>query len=551
MSRSVSVLGVLVALALALLPRAEAGPEDDEGALRGAGLATDGPGLLEFFRKRTLGDTDRARIEALVRRLGDDDFEVREKASEDLVAVGPAARARLREATRDPDLEVRWRAKECLVHIERGADPAVLATAVRVLAQRKPAGATGVLLAFLPNVEDAEVGDEVVKGLAVVGVPSGKPEPALVEALGDRLPVKRAAAAEALCRAGGTAQRPAVRKLLRDPDALVRQRVALSLLFEARDRDAVPVLIDLTAELPRERVTPVEDALYQLAGDRPPEEPSGTDEPARRREVWAGWWKEHGSRIDLASLEDSRRLRGYTLIVELDVRGTTNGRVFEVDSAGKVRWQIEGLRYPIDAQVIGNGRVLVCEYAQRTVTERDLKGEVLWRHQVPSILLGARRLRNGNTFIVTRNQLLEVDRAGKEVFSITRPNDIRAACRLPDGGAVLATTQGECVRVDAAGRPVKSFPVGLVSTLGSNIEALPGGRVLVPLYSQNRVVEFDADGRVAWQAAVARPTCVTRLPNGHTLVGSRTSTRIVELDQAGKEVWGHTHTGRVVRASRR
>jgi hypothetical protein len=233
------------------------------------------------------------------------------------------------------------------------------------------------------------------------------------------------------------------------------------------------------------------------------------------------------------------------------VRGTTNGRVFEVDSAGKVRWEIEGLRYPVDAQMVGNARVLVCEYTMRTVTERDLKGGVLWRHQVNSMLLGARRLRNGNTFIFTRSQVLEVDRDGKEVFSVTRPNDIRAACRLPDGGAVLATTRGECVRLDAAGRQVKSFPVGVVSTLGTNIEALPGGRVLVPIYSQNRVVEFDADGRVAWQAAVSRPTCVTRLPNGHTLVASRYSTRIVELDQAGKEVWGHTTTGRVVRASRR
>ena len=49
----------------------------DERLLTEAGLKTDGSALLDFFRSRTLADTDRARIGALIRNLGHDDFEER------------------------------------------------------------------------------------------------------------------------------------------------------------------------------------------------------------------------------------------------------------------------------------------------------------------------------------------------------------------------------------------------------------------------------------------------------------------------------------------
>src|SRR5262249_14930862 len=85
---------------------------------------------------------------------------------------------------------------------------------------------------------------------AAVAVRDGEPEPLLVQALTDPFPVRRAAAADALARAGAPGTRPAVRRLLRDPDTLVRLRVALALV-EARDRVAVPVLIDLLEPLSR------------------------------------------------------------------------------------------------------------------------------------------------------------------------------------------------------------------------------------------------------------------------------------------------------------
>ena len=40
---------------------------------------------------------------------------------------------------------------------------------------------------------------------------------------------------------------------------------------------------------------------------------------------------------------------GYLLAVESYDQARRSGRVLEVDSAGKVRWQIEDLQYPVDA----------------------------------------------------------------------------------------------------------------------------------------------------------------------------------------------------------
>jgi outer membrane protein assembly factor BamB len=194
---------------------------------------------------------------------------------------------------------------------------------------------------------------------------------------------------------------------------------------------------------------------------------------------------------------------------------------------------------------------LVSEYTRRTVGERNFKGEVLWEKAVTGILLGARRLPNGRTFVVTRNRLFELDGAGRESNVIDRPNDVVAACRLRTGHTVLVTNGGQCIRFDASGKEIKSFPVGVLLAIGSNIDVRPGGHVVVPLYSRNQVVEYDAEGKVVWSAAVSRPCSVQRLPNGHTLVASRVGNAVVELDRRGEEVWRQRTAGRVLRAMRR
>jgi hypothetical protein len=535
---------------LALLASAPA-DDADERALREAKVGTDGPALLQFFRSRTLDDDDRARILALVRKLGNDSFAVRERASEDLVAAGAAAESLLREAKRDPDPEIARRAEECLQRITRTASPSLIAAAARLLAARKPDGAAEALLAFVPHAADDYVADEVRDALAAVALRDGKPDPDVVAALADKDADRRAAAGTALARAEADDLRAAVRKLLDDPEAEVRLHVALALAF-ARDRQAVPELIDLLGELPPEDAWRAEDVLRALAAEKAPTVPLGRDEAGREkcRDAWAGWWEKHGEKADLARLDREALLLGHTLVVQRDLKGTA-GRVAELGRDGTVRWEIEGLRGPLDAQVLPGGRVLVSEYTSRRVTERDQKGEVLWEFTAPTTLVGAQRLPGGGTFVACRNGYFEVDAAGKQSAAYTRPTaDVTAARRLRGGETVLLTTGGECVRLDAAGKEVSRFPVGRVATYGG-FDALPGGRVLVPIYAENRVVEYDGGGKVVWEAAVQRPTSAVRLPNGNVLIASSVGRRLVELDRAGKEVWQLPVEGRPYKAYRR
>src|SRR5438105_2095194 len=105
---------------------AEPGPTaDDERTLRAAHVGTDVPSLLEFFRKRTINDLDSNRIEKLIAQLGDDSFNVRQKASAELVALGNVAVPLLSQATRSDDIEVVRRAEKCLQLIQAGPGPAV------------------------------------------------------------------------------------------------------------------------------------------------------------------------------------------------------------------------------------------------------------------------------------------------------------------------------------------------------------------------------------------------------------------------------------------
>jgi HEAT repeat protein len=512
--------------------------------------ATEGPALLHEFRKRSLTDADRGRAQTLIKQLGDDSFAVREKATSELKTLGPGIVPLLRQAANSPDLEVSQRAQKVLQAVEKEKLAPLASVNARLVAYRKPAGAAEALLGYLPLAEDETVTAEVRAALAAVAVRDGRPEPAVVKALEDPLPLRRAAAADALCRAGAVGLRSAVRKLLQDKDPAVRQQAALA-LAGAGDREAVPVLIGLLTEVTPEMAFSVEEFLHRAAGERAPNVRPGTDTAARTRirEAWETWWRENSAttseaRLASARLEHQRQL-GYTLIVSQD-----QGMVLELGLDGKPRWQLGGLQGPTDAQVLPNGRVLVTEMHNGFITERTLKNEVVWKKQV-NWPMAAQRLANGNTFIVLRNQLLEVDRGGKEVFTHNRANhDILGAQKLRDG-QIVCITSSECLRLDAAGKQLRSFRlVGPGRMQGGDIQ--PNGRVLIAQTWGNKVVEYDSEGRTTWEMNVTQPISAVRLPNGRLLVASQQwPPKVVELDRAGKVVWETQPPGQPWRIKRR
>ncbi|HKB40682.1 MAG TPA: hypothetical protein VKD72_29925 [Gemmataceae bacterium] len=507
-------------------------PEEDEATLKEARIETDTPALLDFFRKRVLPENDLKRVRGIIRKLGDDSFAVREKASSELVAMGPAIAPLLREAGSNTDPEVLVRAREALAAVEKTSTAPLLSAAVRLLAHRKPPEAGKVLLDFAPAAGHVEVLDVMREVLPRLATRDGKPDPALNAALTDREGLRRALAAEALIRAKGLEGKEA-RKFLEDSSQQVQLRAALALADQG-DREAVPVLISVLPSVTLQLAWQAEDVLCRLAGEEAPQVSLGDSMDSRKaaRDAWQRWWKEKGAKVDLAKLKKEAPFLGLTLVAYQDFQG--RGQLMELGRDGKTRWEFGDLSYPVDVQVVGNDRFLVAEMNGARVTERNRKGEIIkqFAAQQP---VACQRLGNGNTLIATPNQVVEVDAAGKQGFTYNRGRWDILGARKHRNGEYILLTRTHVVRVDNKGQEVKSFPIGRTYNW-SSFDVLPNGNLLVPLNRNNRVVEYTLDGKDVWHAEVPFPTSARRLPNGNTVAASMNFQRVTEIDRNGKQV---------------
>jgi outer membrane protein assembly factor BamB len=290
-----------------------------------------------------------------------------------------------------------------------------------------------------------------------------------------------------------------------------------------------------------------------VAGEQAPQVSLGTGKAEERRtcrDAWGEWWNKHGAKLDLTKIDLEQRLLGLTLIVTLD--GASRGKVWEVGADGKTRWEIADVGGPIDARVLPGNRVLIAEYYGRKVTERDFTGKVHWSFDVPSRPISVQRLPNGNTLIASNVEIQEVTPESKTVFSHRAANgSISSAQKLRNGNIVYVTYNGQLIEMDAQGKQVREFkftntPQGLFS-----VEALPGGRFLIPLTGSNKVVEFDSSGKAVSEVPAPRPNTACKLPNGNLVLSSMNDNRVLEVDRSGKIIWDQKLDGRPFRVRRR
>ncbi|HTU21278.1 MAG TPA: HEAT repeat domain-containing protein [Gemmataceae bacterium] len=506
---------------------------------------TSGELLLRELQSRTLTDEELDRAHALLRKLESEKEEAGATAARDLAALGPRISPLLRRAVQQEHPRAGPAAARCLDRIEREFPPIPLPEALfRMLALRRPAGTAAALLAFLPCADDEEMVGRIERVLGSVGVIDGKAEEVLVKSLEDRNGVRRAVAAVALWR-GRADVLPAVRKVLADKDVEVRRRVAGE-LASAGDKEAVATLVALLEMLPDERAWEIEEQLERLAGDKAPA--VITESPLNWKNVasaWKQWWQGNRDKVVMTGSFAPAAggiLRGYTLLVQ-----PQSSSVVELGPDGKQRWALTGLEAPLDAVVLANHHVLVAE--QNRVTERDLRGKVVWQKDVPRPF-SVQRLPNGNTFIACDSLVLEIDRAGKDVLRVPVPGGPVAARRLPDG-RIVAFDYGNVIhQLDKAGREVKRSPVMGVGGAGCN-EVLDNGHVLVLSPGMGNLTEFDMDGKEVGRFGLPGAAHGFRLPNGHTLVMTRMGNKVVELDKNWKQVKETTLTAPAFRVKRR
>jgi hypothetical protein len=545
MARRFMALGLMLTLLVAC--RLNAQTDADLAALREFKVEPTTAGILDYLKKRTPAKETIEKVDTFVGQLGDEEYSTREKATRGLIDIGPLARAKLAVALKSEDPEVRKRAKYALDRISVPADDnRLLPAALRVLVAKKAENTAETVLNLLPHIENQDTLDDMAPEMSALLLDKdGKPVESAKEALQSKNKAIRGAVAVALAK-GDNDTKALVRKLAADPEVAVRRRAVVALVM-ARDAKALPALVELTGNASEEDAAIAEDLLNTLAGEKAPDPTTDEKDPrGATRKIWEKWLKEDGAKLDLAKADLSGSGSNLILVGSTDTRPkggviARQGLITAMDSSGKVRWKLEKVsQYPTHAMLSKRDRVLVTEYNYNRVQEYNLKGEVVWSYTPPSNPISSYRLRNGNTFVFTRNSILLINSDKKVLRSINRPAyDISAGHVTEDGRVSIITQSGVVIRYDREGKEAGSVNTGraMSGLIGTRVHFNADGSFVVPDYSNQRVRAYDKDGKQKWETTVTNwPMGVISLPGGNYLVGHRTGTQMTELDRNGKEV---------------
>lgn len=548
------LLSVVLAVAVAACLTRAGGPASntlslDEQSLKQAGVGIDGPALLEYFHKRTPSEAEQTKLRQRAGQLGSTVFALRIQATDELIRAGRSALPALRDTAKKSDTETARRASYCIGVIEQNTRAGIAATASRVLAERKPAGAVEALLAYLPFVDDAWIEDEIRHSMKRLAYADGKALTVIEQALTDKEAKRRAAAVWLVGQSSDPRQRQLVASRLDDESPDVRF-LAASALLNARDAAAVPALIGLLTTNSPELACRAEDLLLRVAAGAGPGvwlNAADNSHSQRVRNAWELWWKYHETKVDWKTVRLDEEALGLTLIVE-NQRPDGGSRIYEINAAGQIRFQVK-IRNPIDAQWLPDGRLLVGDSRDSLIYEMDTLGHIGWKHSgvAPTSL---QRLPNGNTVVSTYQSILEITREGKTVFAYKTQGHTYHARKLPDGHYIWIDACGEIGELDEKGTLLAKVKLGNSLAWGS-IERLRNGRYLVALGGVGKVQEVDMTGKVYWEKTVANPNRAVRLANGHTLVASHADATVYEFDPHGNERWKHACAGRPFAAIRR
>jgi HEAT repeat protein len=290
----------LLSLAAALVASSFAGdvrgadPADpDQARFDAALLPTNNAGLVTFFHLRERGEPAQGTLDQLIENLGASAADARQQACADLVAIGTPALPRLRALVREGGRSAAL-AKHCMTALESDGGT-LTSAAARLLSQRRASNATRVLLAYLPHAENDRVLQDLVELLRTAAHnENGTVDPAVVNALSDEHPLRRATAVILLAEGNLTPHRDAIRKLLLDPAPSARLRAAL-VLAKADDPQAVATLMTLLGEVSDGGARlEIEDFLTNLAGALGPHVKNGKAEltGVQAREAWLRWWRD-------------------------------------------------------------------------------------------------------------------------------------------------------------------------------------------------------------------------------------------------------------------
>jgi hypothetical protein len=257
--------------------------------LKKHGLPTRGKAAVDALKKFSPREGDVGRLPALIKLLGDDNFETREEAVQRLARLGQRATEALRRARKSTDAEIRRRAKQALEVAQERPGWEVVRALIRAVRREKPVGAVEALLGALEATEDARSTAEAYSALAELA-DSKVPGPVVAAMRSVDWP-RRAAGAFAAGRSADTTHHSLVARLaVSDPIPEVRLRAVQGLLGGG-SVVGLPALPKLLESAPLHVAWQAEELLRYAAGCPVPLPSVGLGRAEGRRAAAAGWAK--------------------------------------------------------------------------------------------------------------------------------------------------------------------------------------------------------------------------------------------------------------------
>jgi outer membrane protein assembly factor BamB len=233
-------------------------------------------------------------------------------------------------------------------------------------------------------------------------------------------------------------------------------------------------------------------------------------------------------------------------------------RVMILSATGAVEWE-HPTKLTHDAWLLPTGNVLFADGESVTEVTRDHK--VVFQYKSPVQKGGGtyacQRLANGNTVIGANSagKILEVDPTGKIVFEMpTTPctpgqhHNMRMARKLKNGNYLVCHSGAHIVKEYTP----KGAVVLEIKTPNLAFSAVRTEHGTTIVGSLNKLLEYDATGKVVWEFAntdipgvkITNMTGLHLLPNGHIVTGcysaydkSGEGTGLLEITRDKKLVW--------------
>jgi WD40 repeat protein len=212
-------------------------------------------------------------------------------------------------------------------------------------------------------------------------------------------------------------------------------------------------------------------------------------------------------------------------------------------------------------------RVIGCDKGKVTILAADGK-TIEWQVPCKVTAHDLQLLANGNLLMPTSDTtIVEMTPDKKVVWEYTaKPTEtnkgkveVHAFQRLANGRTMIAESgNGRIIEIDADGKIAHVTPLTRDRPSSHSdtrqVRVLESGNYLVACEADGKVREYDRDGKIVWSYTLdlgdrkASPghgieghgTSVysaVRLANGNTLIGGGNNNRVIEVDPAGKIVW--------------